>query len=78
MHHVHVWEVGPGQRVLTAHVSVPEMGIAASEALFGRMKTFLHETWSIEHATLEAEVNGCGDERECGAPVESSGVRSEA
>jgi len=77
LHHVHVWEVGPGQRVLTAHVSLPEMGIAASEELFGRIKAFLHDTWSIEHATLEAEVNGCGEGRECGAPMEGLTVKSE-
>ncbi len=69
MHHVHVWEVGPGQRVLTAHVSVPEMSVAASEGLFQSIRAFLRERYAIEHATLEAEVNGCADPGECGAPV---------
>ena len=69
VHHVHVWEVGPGQRVLTAHVSVPEMGVASCERLFQDIRSFLRDRWSIEHTTLEAEVNGCGDAGECGAPV---------
>ncbi len=69
LHHVHIWEVGPGQRVLTAHVSVPDMDVSACEGLFGRIRGFLHERWAIEHATLEAEVNGCGEEDGCGAPV---------
>ncbi len=33
MHHVHVWEVGPGQTALTAHLSVPEMGVTEAEVL---------------------------------------------
>lgn len=74
MHHIHVWEVGPGQRVLTAHVSVPEMSVASCESLFQKIRSFLHDRWSIEHTTLEAEVNGCGHAGECGAP---EGVKSE-
>lgn len=69
MHHVHVWEVGPGQRVLTAHVSVPEMTVAASEGLFQSIRGFLLDRWAISHVTLEAEVNGCDDPGDCGAPV---------
>jgi cobalt-zinc-cadmium efflux system protein len=68
MHHVHVWEVGPGQRVLTAHVSVPDVSVVESEKLFDSVRRFLKERWSIEHATLEAEVNGCSPEEDCGAP----------
>lgn len=74
VHHVHVWEVGPGQRVLTAHVSVPDMRVAECEGLLQRMRDFLHDRWSIEHTTLETEVNGCGHTGECGAP---EGVKQE-
>jgi|WetSurMetagenome_2_1015567.scaffolds.fasta_scaffold33182_2 cobalt-zinc-cadmium efflux system protein len=69
MHHVHVWEVGPGQRVLTAHVSVPDMSLEACEDLMRRVRGFLHDRWSIEHATLEAELNGCTQLGDCGAPM---------
>lgn len=70
LHHLHVWEVGPGQRVLTAHVSVREMSVADSEALFARIRGFLVDEWSIGHVTLEAEVNGCAGDPDCGAPAE--------
>lgn len=60
MHHVHVWEVGPGQTALTAHLSVPEMGVTKAEALANDIRIFLEEHWHIQHATLEPEVNGCG------------------
>ncbi len=61
MHHVHVWEVGPGQRALTAHISVPDMSVSAAEDLCSAIRAHLSEAWSISHATLELEVNGCGD-----------------
>lgn len=60
MHHVHVWEVGPGQTALTAHLSVPDMDVMQAETLAGEIRVFLAEHWRIEHATLEPEVNGCG------------------
>jgi cobalt-zinc-cadmium efflux system protein len=69
LHHVHVWEVGPGQRVLTAHLSVPDMSLKACEGLLGRVREFLHDRWAIQHATLEAELNGCSQLERCGAPV---------
>jgi cobalt-zinc-cadmium efflux system protein len=61
LHHVHVWEVGPGETVLTAHVTVPEgTSVAAAEALACDIRGHLAREWSITHATLEAEVEGCG------------------
>ncbi len=77
LHHVHVWEVGPGQRVLTAHLSVPDMSLEACEGLLRRVREFLHERWAIEHATLEAELNGCENLGDCGAPVGDAGSAPE-
>jgi len=62
LHHVHVWEIGPKQRLLTAHLRLgQEMDGRAIEAFLGRIKAFLHEEWDIDHATLEPEVVGCED-----------------
>ncbi len=62
LHHVHLWEVGPGQRVLTAHVGVtPDMNGEAIEALLRRIKGFLQDKWGVTHSTLEPEVEGCGE-----------------
>lgn len=60
LHHIHAWEVGPGERFLTAHLSVPEMPVSEAEALLCRVKGYLASEWSIGHATLEPEVSGCG------------------
>jgi len=60
LHHVHVWEIGPSQRLLTAHVVFgQEMDGRAIEAFLARMRSFLHEGWEINHATLEPEIIGC-------------------
>jgi len=62
LHHVHLWEAGPGQRIFTAHVALGrDMDGGSIELLFGRMKEYLHEEWEIDHATLEPEVCGCGE-----------------
>jgi len=59
-HHIHVWTVGSGQRVLTAHVRLPGMSLAECEALFEKVRRRLSEKWGIDHATLQPEVAGCG------------------
>jgi len=60
LHHVHVWEIGPSQRLLTAHVSMgQELNGRDVEGLLSRIKAFLHEQWEINHATLEPEFLGC-------------------
>ena len=62
LHHVHAWEVGPGQLVLTAHMKVGATNLLDVEAIASEVRNFLHEEWGLTHATLEAEVNGCGRE----------------
>ncbi len=62
LHHIHVWEVGPGQRVLTAHMKTDAARIVDAERIAADLRRYLHDEWNIQHATLEAEVNGCGRE----------------
>jgi len=62
LRHLHDWEVGPGQRVLTAHMKVGGMNMVEIEAIAAEVRSFLREKWGITHATLEAEANGCGRE----------------
>ena len=60
MHHVHVWEIGPHQRLLTAHVSMgQELDGAEIQRVLTRLREFLHQHWEINHATLEPEFAGC-------------------
>ncbi len=60
LHHIHVWELGPSQRLLTAHVTVgQDMSGLAIESFLSRLKAFLQEQWEINHATIEPEVAAC-------------------
>ncbi len=62
IHHVHLWEIAPGQRLLTAHVDLgQEMDGRGIEALFRGIKAMLNREWGVNHATLEPEVFGCGN-----------------
>ncbi len=67
LHHIHVWEVGPGQRVLTAHMKTGAVSIAEAECVAAGLRRYLRHEWNIEHATLEVEANGCGKEEILGA-----------
>jgi cobalt-zinc-cadmium efflux system protein len=60
LHHVHVWEFAPGQRLFTAHLTIgQEMHGRDIESLISRIKRFLHDEWQINHATIEPEIEGC-------------------
>lgn len=61
-HHVHVWEVGPSQWALTAHMRVPMTYLRDAESRAAEVRRFLREEWRIAHATLESEAEGCGNE----------------
>jgi cobalt-zinc-cadmium efflux system protein len=78
LHHVHVWEIGPQQRLLTAHLALgQEMDGRAIEAFLARIKVFLHDEWKINHATIEPEIVGCSDANLLGQ-WESAGAKKHA
>ena len=63
LHHVHLWQAGPGQRLLTAHVLVQEsLDGQAIQQLLDRIKSRLASRWNVTHATLEPEVVGCASQ----------------
>jgi cobalt-zinc-cadmium efflux system protein len=73
LHHLHVWEIGPGQRVLTAHVDLgQDMDARSIERLFATMKVFLEAEWGVNHTTLQPEVAGCGNGELLGSWDQSS------
>lgn len=60
LHHIHVWEIAPHQRLLTAHLLLGvEIGGCEIEALLAQVKAFLAEQWAIDHATIEPEITCC-------------------
>jgi cobalt-zinc-cadmium efflux system protein len=63
LHHVHVWEVGLGQRALTAHMKVGAISLTEAEMAAMEVRRYLRAQWGITHATLEAETSSCGREQ---------------
>jgi cobalt-zinc-cadmium efflux system protein len=55
MRHIHVWELGAGYHVLTAHLVAGPGGVLALLEQVPEIREYLRREWHIEHATLEVE-----------------------
>ena len=62
VHHVHVWETGGGDRMMTAHVRLCEQPLSQVEQILEGMRAHLAKRWDIRHVTLEPEIVGCGSD----------------
>ncbi len=62
IHHIHIWQNGPGDRLLTAHLHFREKtGIGEVESRIAGVRDHLEKRWNISHITLEPECEGCGE-----------------
>ena len=61
LHHIHVWELRPDQRMLTAHLRVDDGLLSKLETVLQQVRGRLQTRWAISHSTLEPEIVGCGD-----------------
>jgi len=68
LHHVHVWELRPDQRILTAHLRMPDGPLSAMDAVLRQIRGRLQNEWGISHSTLEIETLGCGNNDLLGRP----------
>lgn len=60
VHHVHIWQLDEQRNALEAHVVLLNMD--EMETIKEHLKTMLHNDHSIEHSTLEFEVNKCTED----------------
>jgi len=61
IHHVHIWSVGENDIHLEAHVNVTDMRISEAGHLRRKLEQILHETFDIDHLTLQFECGECED-----------------
>lgn len=62
IHHIHLWQNGPSEILLTAHIHFNEnRTVQEIEEIFLDLKGELKEKWKITHSTFEPEFNGCGE-----------------
>jgi cobalt-zinc-cadmium efflux system protein len=68
LHHLHAWETGGGERMLTAHIRLCDQPLSQVETTITDLRRYLAEHWHVQHVTLEPEFEGCGSDRliECG------------
>ncbi len=59
IHHIHIWEIGSGGRLLTAHVKMDDQSLTQAECTLNTMQEHLNHHWKIDHCTLMPEVCGC-------------------
>jgi len=78
LHHVHAWETGGGERMLTAHIRVGNKPISEVECTIGSLREFLAERWRIHHVTIEPEFVGCGSELLVDEACHDGGTRQDA
>lgn len=63
VHHIHCWQAGPQETLLTMHVSVD--ADADHSSVLKEAKIVLAERFGITHATIQIEAEDCVD-AECG------------
>ena len=68
LHHIHVWELRPDQRILTAHLRVLDGPISGTDDVLRQIRGRLQTKWGISHSTLEIETVGCGSNDLLGSP----------
>lgn len=75
VHDLHIWQVGDGLNFLSCHVALPvSTDLQQCAAVVTALNKKLHDDFSIEHATIQAEVEGCCDMNEANhlyCPMES-------
>lgn len=69
LHHVHVWELRPDQRILTAHLRMPDGPLSGMDGVLRQIRGRLQTEWGISHSTLEVETFGCGNNDLLGTPL---------
>ncbi len=77
VHHLHVWEVVPGELAVSGHVEVDgEMAVHDAQDLLDRVREALHHRHGIDHTTFEVECHPCTSEVH-GAPQGGGSLTAE-
>jgi cobalt-zinc-cadmium efflux system protein len=67
VHDLHVWTLGGGSHVLTAHVLLEDARISEASALLRSLEQLLADEFDIDHVTIQFECESCesGDRIVC-------------
>lgn len=60
VHDLHIWQVGDGLNFLSCHVALPAVtDLRQCASIVAALNKKLHDDFKIEHATIQAELEGC-------------------
>lgn len=62
VHDLHVWTVSPGFVALSAHVTMADQPLIATQDVQAQIRHTLLEQFGIEHTTIQVECSHCGQE----------------
>ena len=62
IHDLHVWTIGAGTHVLSAHVLLPDKKISEASAILRTIEASLRDDFGITHVTVQFECESCGDD----------------
>ncbi len=61
VHDLHVWTIGSGTHVLTAHVLLPDARISEATSVLHSVEALARARFAITHVTLQFECEPCAD-----------------
>ena len=59
VHDLHVWTIGSGSHVLTAHVLLEDKRISEASTILRALEHDLHDAFAIHHVTIQFECESC-------------------
>jgi cobalt-zinc-cadmium efflux system protein len=62
VHDLHVWTIGTGSHVLSAHVVLDDRRLSEATAVLNRITQAMHDDFGITHVTIQFECESCEDD----------------
>jgi cobalt-zinc-cadmium efflux system protein len=59
VHDLHVWTIGSGSHVLSAHVLLPDARISEASEILRDIETRMRDDFAIDHVTIQFECESC-------------------
>lgn len=59
VHDLHVWSIGSGSHVLSAHVLLPDKQISEASAILHAIEEAMRDEFAIDHVTIQFECESC-------------------
>jgi cobalt-zinc-cadmium efflux system protein len=59
VHDLHIWSIGSGSHVLSAHVLLADKRISEATTILREIERRLHDDFTIDHVTIQFECESC-------------------